>query len=169
MLPFGHRTLPSRPPHRLAPRAVYVRVVDDTSDPRVQVLGSDHRDAAVALWHEAGLTRPWNDPGADFDRAVADTSSAVIGLVREDELVATAMVGFDGHRGWVYYVAVDERSRGRGLGRAVMAVAEDWLREAGAPKVQLMVRGDNVDVTDFYRRLGYEDAGVSVFARWLDR
>ncbi len=135
--------------------------------PRVETLGVDRRDEAVSLWEEAGLTRPWNDPVADFDRAVSGTSSAVIGLVDDDGLVATAMVGHDGHRGWVYYVAVRHSRRGHGLGRAVMAAAEEWLGRAGAPKVQLMVRSTNAGVSDFYRRLGYEDAGVTVFGRWL--
>jgi len=140
----------------------------DPSDARIEALGDDRRAEAIALWEQAGLTRPWNDPGADFDRAVSGTTSAVVGLVGDEGLLATAMVGVDGHRGWIYYVAVDGRSRGRGLGNAVMAAAEDWLRRAGAPKVQLMVRNGNGDVADFYRRLGYEDAGVTVFGRWLD-
>ena len=65
------------------------------------------RDAAVALWHATGLTRPWNDPHADFDRA-----QAVLGAFDGDELIGTAMVGHDGHRGWVYYLGVDPRQRG---------------------------------------------------------
>jgi ribosomal protein S18 acetylase RimI-like enzyme len=143
--------------------------MNDESDPRVEILGVDQREAAVSLWEEAGLTRPWNDPRRDFNRAVSSTSAEVIGLVDHHGLVATAMVGYDGHRGWVYYVAVEERSRGLGLGTRVMAAAEDWLRRVGAPKVQLMVRSGNGDASDFYRHLGYEDAGVTVLGRWLDR
>ncbi|HEY5110517.1 MAG TPA: GNAT family N-acetyltransferase, partial [Acidimicrobiales bacterium] len=105
----------------------------------------------------------------DFDRAVSSTSAEVIGLVDRHGLVATAMVGYDGHRGWVYYVAVEERSRGLGVGTRVMAAAEDWLRRVGAPKAQLMVRSGNGDASDFYRHLGYEDAEVTVLGRWLDR
>jgi hypothetical protein len=140
----------------------------DASNPRIETLRADRRTEAIALWDRAGLTRPWNDPGTDFDRAVSGATSAVLGLVGDEGLLATAMVGVDGHRGWIYYVAVDEPVRGRGLGTAVMAAAEEWLRAAGAPKVQLMVRTGNRDVSAFYRRLGYEDAGVTVFARWLD-
>ena len=70
-------------------------------------------------------------------------------------IVATAMVGHDGHRGWVYYVAADPDHRGKGYGRAIMEAAEDWLRAAGIAKLQLMVRPDNAKVQAFYQSIGY--------------
>jgi hypothetical protein len=73
---------------------------------KIEELSSDHCGAAVALWNDSGLTRPWNDPVKDFDRALKGATSAVLGLVDAGELVGTAMVGHDGHRGWVYYLAV---------------------------------------------------------------
>jgi len=76
--------------------------------------------AAVALWEEAGLTRPWNDADADFLRAVAGPASAVLGTRDGGNLLATAMVGHDGHRGWVYYLAVSPSAQGAGLGRRLM-------------------------------------------------
>ena len=106
---------------------------------------------------------------ADFDRAVDGPTSAVLGILDGGTLLATAMVGHDGHRGWVYYVAVAEDHRGAGLGARMMGAAEDWLRSAGAPKVQLMVRTDNAHAAGFYRRLGYEASDTTVLARWLDR
>jgi ribosomal protein S18 acetylase RimI-like enzyme len=123
--------------------------------------------AAVALWEACGLTRPWNDPVADFRRALAGTTSAVVGLFDGDELVATAMVGEDGHRGWMYYVAVDPARRADGLGRAIVDAAEGWLRARGVAKVNLMVRHDNAAATGFYEHLGYEDQHTTVLARWL--
>lgn len=123
-------------------------------------------DAAVALWEAAGLTRPWNDPHADLDRALAGPSSTVL-VARDTTLIGTAMVGHDGHRGWVYYLAVDEAVRRHGVGRALMAAAEEWLRGQGIPKVQLVVRDTNAAATAFYERLGYEPAPVAVLARWL--
>jgi ribosomal protein S18 acetylase RimI-like enzyme len=125
------------------------------------------REAVVALWHAAGLTRPWNDPVLDFDRALAGASSTVLAGVDDATVVATAMVGEDGHRGWVYYLAVREDARGRGLGREMMAAAEDWLRTRGAVKVQLMVRESNMGVIGFYEALGYVDAEVRVLGRRL--
>src|SRR4051794_18752438 len=82
----------------------------------------------IALWEACGLIRPWNDPAADFARAVTGPASAVLVLREADALVAGAMVGCDGHRGWVYYLAVAPGRRRAGLGRAMMAAAEAWLR-----------------------------------------
>ena len=133
----------------------------------VRELTAADRPSATALWSEVGLTRPWNDPGADFDRAVAGPTSCVLGAF-DDGLAATSMVGHDGHRGWVYYLAVDPARRGSGVGRRMMREAERWLLERGAVKINLMVRHDNAAALGFYERLGYEDAEATVLARWLD-
>ena len=85
-----------------------------------------------------------------------------------EQIVATAMVGHDGHRGWVYYVAVDPDLQGKDFGRAIMAAAEDWLRAQGVEKVMLMVRPDNTKVQAFYDRLGYEVQERVIYAKWLD-
>lgn len=122
----------------------------------------------VALWEACGLTRPWNDPAGDLARALAGPSSTVLGAVEADRLIGTVMVGHDGHRGWVYYLAVDADRRGTGVGRTLMAKAEHWLGEQGVPKVQLMVRTSNAAVVDFYQRLGYSDQGCVVLGRFLD-
>lgn len=123
--------------------------------------------AIVALWRECGLTRPWNDPQADFARALASQSATVL-VAREDSgIAASVMVGFDGHRGWVYYLAVAASARRAGLGRALMDAAEAWLRERAAPKIQLMVRGDNQAALDFYAALGMERQDVVTLGRFL--
>jgi len=132
------------------------------------VLTAADADAAVALWQAAGLTRPWNDPKADFDRALAGPASAVLGLRDGGELVATVMVGDDGHRGWVYYLAVDPTRQRSGIGRTMMAAAEDWLAKRGCAKLNLMVRGDNAGARGFYARLGYELNDVVTLAKRLD-
>lgn len=138
--------------------------------PDIGEAGPDDAARVIALWHAAGLTRPWNDPSRDFDRALATATSAV--LVARDAggaLVATVMVGHDGHRGWVYYLAVAPAHQRRGLGRAMMAAAEGWLRCAGAPKLQFMVRDGNDAAIGFYAALGYEAQPVVTMGRWLDR
>ena len=91
----------------------------------------------------------------------------MLGAVADDRLVGTVMVGHDGHRGWVYYLAVAAAVRGTGVGRTLMRAAEGWLVERGAVKVQLMVRHTNTAVTGFYDRLGYADADVRVLAKRL--
>jgi ribosomal protein S18 acetylase RimI-like enzyme len=125
-------------------------------------------DDAVALWQQTGLTRPWNDPSADLHRAMTGSASTVLAAVEHDDLLATAMVGHDGHRGWVYYLAVTPAEQGRGLGRRLMQACEQWVQARGVPKLQLMVRPDNTSVAAFYERLGYADAQVVVLGRRLD-
>lgn len=128
-----------------------------------------HADAAeaVALWQANGLTRPWNAPEADFTRAVDGPASAVLGIRDDGVLVATAMVGHDGHRGWVYYLAVDPSRHRQGLGARLMRAAEAWIVEHGGVKLQLMVRADNEAAADFYRAIGYEHQAVTVLGRRL--
>jgi ribosomal protein S18 acetylase RimI-like enzyme len=125
--------------------------------------------AAVRLWQDSGLTRPWNNPEADLRRAAAGPSSAVLAGVEDDQrLLATAMVGHDGHRGWVYYLAVDPARRGHGLGRTMMEACEAWVRAQQIPKIQLMVRATNEATVGFYQHLGYTDSEVVVLGRRLD-
>ena len=122
----------------------------------------------IALWQACGLTRPWNDPAADIALARRGPHSTVLIGRDADAIVATAMVGHDGHRGWVYYVATDPDRRAKGYGRAIMNAAEDWLRATGIPKLQLLVRRENSAVAAFYQSIGYEEAQTIVFAKWLD-
>ena len=122
----------------------------------------------VALWQACDLTRPWNDPQADIALARRRPNSTVLVGRDADAIVATVMVGHDGHRGWVYYVAVDPVRRAQGLGRDIMNAAEDWLRQAGIAKLQLLVRRSNAKAGAFYQSLGYTEAETIVFAKWLD-
>lgn len=133
----------------------------------IRDLTSADVSAAAALWDEVGLARPWNPPARDIEQALAGATSTVLGAFDSTTLIGTVLVGHDGHRGWIYYLAVTRSHRGEGLGRALMAAAEDWLRERGAVKVQLMVRASNATVLDFYDHLGYTDAEVQVRGKWL--
>jgi ribosomal protein S18 acetylase RimI-like enzyme len=125
-------------------------------------------DAVIALWQRCGLTRPWNDPASDIALARRNANSTILVGRADGAVVATAMVGHDGHRGWVYYVAVDPDRQKQGLGRAIMNAAEQWLRAAGLPKLQLLVRRENAKAGAFYRSIGYEEADTIVFAKWID-
>ena len=125
-------------------------------------------DDVIALWKRCGSTRDWNNPAADIAMARKGANSTIL-LGRDGgDLVASVLVGHDGHRGWVYYVTVDPGRRFKGHGRAIMDAAESWLRDRGIEKLQLMVRGDNAKVHSFYRSLGYYDQDRAVFAKWLD-
>jgi ribosomal protein S18 acetylase RimI-like enzyme len=122
----------------------------------------------VALWQRCGSTRAWNDPAGDIALARKEANATVLLGRNDGVLLASVLVGHDGHRGWVYYVTVDPDHRHEGYGRAIMAAAEGWLRARGIEKLQLMVRGDNAQVHAFYRSLGYYDQDRVVFAKWLD-
>ena len=134
----------------------------------IRTLDHDDRTDAVTLWRSAGLTRPWNPPEEDFDRACAGDSSVVLGGFEGVRLVATAMVGHDGHRGWVYYLAVEADRRRTGCGRALMGAAEAWVRAAGIPKLQLMVRSSNEAALGFYDAVGFGVEDTTVLSRRLD-
>jgi hypothetical protein len=142
---------------RTGDRALSVKAIED-----------DDITEVIALWQRCGSTRTWNDPAGDIALARKETNSTVLLGRNEDTLVASVLVGHDGHRGSVYYVTVDPDHRFKGYGRAIMRAAEDWLRARGIEKLQLMVRGDNAKVHAFYQQLGYFEQERVVFAKWLD-
>lgn len=128
----------------------------------------DDATQLVALWERCELTRPWNDPHADIARARSGPASDVLVGCEGDTLVASVMVGHDGHRGYVYYVAVDPDRRKIGHGRAILAAAEDWLRERGIEKLQLLVRPGNSEAKAFYEAIGFGETPRIIYAKWLD-
>ena len=133
----------------------------------IRPLAAHLSEAAVNLWRLAGLTRPWNDPRADLSRALRGPASTVLAGFSGSELIATAMVGHDGHRGWVYYLAVHPNSHGHGHGRQMMAACERWLEERDISKINLMVRTDNHVAQGFYAAIGYGHDDVVVLSRRL--
>ena len=127
--------------------------------------GSD-QDAVVELWRECGLVVPWNDPKKDICRKLRiQREMFLVGSIGST-LVATVMAGYDGHRGWINYLAVATDSQRRGVGRRLMNEAEARLREMGCPKINLQVRNSNADAVEFYRAIGYSmDEVVSMGKR----
>lgn len=135
---------------------------------RIEPAAAADREAVIALWQEAGLTRPWNDSIADFDQALANPTSTIL-LARDDTgLTGTVMAGFDGHRGWVYYLAASPDRQGQGIGRELMKAAERWLIDLGCLRVRLMVRTDNAAANGFYEAIGYDRQDVVTLGRTLD-
>jgi ribosomal protein S18 acetylase RimI-like enzyme len=124
--------------------------------------------AVVALWDECGLTRPWNDAHKDIARKLAVQSELFLVGVVDEAVIASVMAGYEGHRGWMNYLAVTPRFRGRGCGRALVDHVERLLLERGCPKVNLQVRASNPDALAFYRRLGYvQDESISLGKRLI--
>lgn len=122
-------------------------------------------EAVVTLWQACGLTRPWNDPYKDISFARQSETSTVLVQEQDGRIAATVMAGHDGHRGMLYYVAVDPALQGRGLGKAAVRAAETWLCERGVWKMNLLVRAENAAVKGFYEALGYEVNPVLCMAR----
>jgi ribosomal protein S18 acetylase RimI-like enzyme len=115
----------------------------------------DDQAQVVALWEACRLTRPWNHPVRDIERKLAVADDLFLVGIVAGRVVASAMAGYEGHRGWVNYLAVDPAAQGNGLGRAMMTEVEARLAELGCPKVNLQVRASNPDAIAFYERIGY--------------
>jgi len=112
--------------------------------------------AVAALWREVFPDAPsWNEPEKDIARKLEVQREFFLVAVEEGELIGTAMAGFDGHRGWVYYVAVSPAHRRRGVGATLMQSVEDALAGIGCPKLNLQIRSSNHEVKEFYSSLGY--------------
>ncbi|WP_043526557.1 GNAT family acetyltransferase [Litchfieldella xinjiangensis] len=126
------------------------------------------RQAVIALWRVCGLLRPWNDPDKDIDRKLAVQPGLLIVVEQEGHLIATAMAGYDGHRGSVYYLAVDPSYQYQGIGRRLMERIEETLHALGCPKLNILIRTSNEEVLSFYRKLGYSvDEAVSLGKRLI--
>jgi ribosomal protein S18 acetylase RimI-like enzyme len=122
--------------------------------------------AVIRLWERCGLLRPWNDPRKDIARKRRVQRELFLVGTIDGTIAASVMAGYEGHRGWVNYLAVDPQRRRQGLARALMSEAERRLRELGCAKINLQIRRDNLDAISFYERIGFtEDAVVSLGKR----
>ena len=140
-----------------------------TDEINFRPLEEDDVEAVVALWQSCGLTRQWNDPRKDIAFARGKANSEILVGLSKARLVSSIMVGHDGHRGSFYYVAVDPKFQRRGIGAATIRAGEQWLKERGVWKVNLLVRQDNIDVKAFYEELGYEvNAVMSMGQRFIE-
>lgn len=126
-------------------------------------------EAVVALWQACGLTRPWNDPRRDIARKSTVQPQLFVVAEVNGQLAGTVMAGYDGHRGWVNYLAVAPPWQGRGLGRQLMAHAEACLNALGCPKINLQVRAGNSQALAFYRRLGFLQDDVLSLGKRLEQ
>jgi len=122
----------------------------------------------VSLWRRCDLVRPWNDPHKDIHRKLGVRPDMFLVGEIEGQVVATVMAGFEGHRGWLNYLAVDPPHRRKGLARELVAAAESLLRKSGCPKISLQIRSSNQDVIAFYRRLGYSVDDVTSMGKRLE-
>jgi ribosomal protein S18 acetylase RimI-like enzyme len=133
----------------------------------IRSFSADDTEALVELWRRCELLRPWNDPHDDIERKLATDPDLLLVAIEDGAVVGSAMVGYDGHRGWVNYLAVDPDSRRRGIGRSLMTEAERLLTDLGCPKLNLQIRTENAAAVEFYARLGYRVEGIISMGRRL--
>lgn len=128
---------------------------------------ANDEQAVIELWRQCGLLKPWNNPHADIARKRADSPDLFFVAAQGGEPVATCMAGYDGHRGWIYYLAVATELQRRGIATKLVGIAENELAKLGCPKIDLMVRDTNQAVIAFYHALGYGDDPVVVLSKRL--
>jgi ribosomal protein S18 acetylase RimI-like enzyme len=128
----------------------------------------EDEEAVVSLWRRCDLVRPWNDPHKDIRRKLDVKPGWFLVGVLDNQIVACVMAGYEGHRGWLNYLAVEPEHQRHGLARAIVAEAERLLREAGCPKINLQIRSSNHGVVEFYRRLGYSTDDVVSMGKRLE-
>jgi ribosomal protein S18 acetylase RimI-like enzyme len=136
----------------------------------IRTFVADDTEALVSLWRSAGLVHPGNDPYLDIERKVADSPWGLVVATdgpavgdRPDPIVGSVMVGYDGHRGWINYLATHPEHLRRGIARALAVHARGLLVARGCPKINLQVRDGNDDAVRFYEALGYVDDQVTSF------
>jgi len=122
---------------------------------QIRVFQPDDQLAVIALWQRCDLLRPWNDPVKDMARKMTDSPEWFLLGELQGQVVACVMAGYDGHRGWLNYLAVDPEYQRQGLARQLVQHAEALLLQAGCPKINLQVRSSNQGVIAFYQQLGY--------------
>jgi ribosomal protein S18 acetylase RimI-like enzyme len=132
----------------------------------VRIYDPADQDAVVRLWNECGLVVPWNDPLKDIARKLRFQKDLFLVALQGGEVAGTVMAGYEGHRGWINYLAVAPAHQKKGLGRRLMQEAEKRLFALGCPKINLLVRKSNAPVLAFYRQLGFAaDEAVSLGKR----
>lgn len=136
-------------------------------DIKVRAYRKGDLNDVIALWRRCGLVYPWNDPATDLALATDSKQTAIYVATRRERLVGSVMVGHDGHRGWLYYLGVDPKVRGRGIARMLVRRTEKWLIRQNVPKVQLIIRETNLDAGSFYARIGYHPNPCRIMQRWL--
>ncbi len=137
------------------------------SDIRIREAVIGDQDQVISIWKLCELVKPQNDPVLDYQLALETKDSAVLVLETENSLIGSVVVGFDGHRGWYYYLGITPDHQSAGNGRLLVEAAENWLISRGAPKAMLMVRNSNSKVIGFYEKLGYSVEETSVLGKRL--
>jgi Acetyltransferases len=134
----------------------------------IRAFRAEDENAVVSLWERCQVIRPWNDPRKDISRKLKVRGDLFLVGIVDGKIVATVMAGYDGHRGWINYLAVAPEHQRVGLAREMMSEVEHLLRSSGCPKVNLQIRNDNTDAIGFYRAIGYSTDDVISMGKRLE-
>jgi len=129
---------------------------------------TEDEDALVALWKMCELTVPWNNPHKDIARKLQVQPELFLVGILDNSLIATVMGGYEGHRGWINYLAVHQDFQGKGYGQEIMNSVETGLREMGCPKINLQIRRGNDKIASFYQKLGFTSDNVVSMGKRLE-
>lgn len=145
-----------------------VATLSDPTQVNIRPFTQSDTELVISLWQSCGLIRSWNNPQLDIERKLTvNPEWFVVGVVKH-EIVASAMFGYEGHRGWVNYLAVSPQHQRQGYAKQLMQFGEDLLLNVGCPKLNLQVRDTNAQALGFYEALGYKiDASVSLGKRLI--
>ena len=130
------------------------------TDFHIRQYSPEDQKAVIELWQKCNLTRPWNNPRLDIERKLKVNPELFLVGLAENRVIATAMGGYEGHRGWVNYLAVDPEYQRKGLGQQIMKATEDKLLAIGCPKINLQIRMDNLSAVAFYKSIDYKTDDV---------
>jgi ribosomal protein S18 acetylase RimI-like enzyme len=135
---------------------------------KIRPFDPNDEESVVQLWIDCGLVVPWNNPHRDIQRKLKIQPEMFLVACSDGQVIATVMAGYDGHRGWINYLAVHPQHRHSGIGRRMMDEAESCLRAAGCPKINLQVRSKNIAVIKFYERIGFKADDVVSLGKRLE-
>ena len=136
-------------------------------DVEIRPYRAEDEEEVVTLWHDCKLVVPWNDPRRDIAMKIAWQPELFLVATVDEDVVATVMAGYEGHRGWINYLAVAPIMQGHGLGQLLMEEAETRLQQLGCPKINLQIRTSNSEVIEFYKRIGFTVDDVVSMGKWL--
>ena len=127
---------------------------------KIRTYNNDDKDEVIQLWGECDLLRAWNDPEQDIKRKLDDSPELFLVGIHEGKICASVMGGYDGHRGWINYLAVAPSLQNSGLGKQIMSEVESRLVNKGCPKINVQIRSENMYAIEFYKKIGYSSDDV---------
>ena len=133
----------------------------------ITIFEDKHRTQVIDLWKKCNLIKSWNDPNKDIDRKLKVNDNLFLIVEFNKVIIGSAMIGYDGHRGSLYYLAVDPKHLRKGVGEMLMKEIEKKLIEVGCPKINIFIRNSNVEVKEFYQSIDYKEQDCLVYGKRL--